>query len=506
MKGIHFKPRKCTNLLASVPMIRIATLLTISRFGADAAVLPSHASSQLVYPQVLEERTADGELMLHINDDLVLNLRKSSVAAPQLRIISNNNGEEITSILDGKEVEKNIYHDATKLASVSITEVGPGIEVQGLISPNKRIEPAREQASSELGLIPHVIDAIDVGAAPENGRYDSQFSAPGPISARSLTAQTAVPESVTVEIFVISDTHHHTFFANETELATYVCLIINTVNIRLRETRDPRIQLLLTGLELSVNESFLSHKGETFKAETTIENLGRYALQEKARFGNPDTLYLLTGRDAYGTRWGRDDNTLRGLGYNNGLCDTWFVALGEDVPGTFSGADTFAHEVGHLLGATHDGDVSDNNYPGKPSAQYCPFVYGYIMGTGKNGPISHHYSQCSLNQMNYIVKLRGPSCWEVTATNPYNTTKDYPGMVVSAETYCQRKFATKKDVTADKSGIFEPQCLVRCYYRENDDTDLSGPRSYKDFEALEYTPCASGQVCIQGVCTVPPKE
>uniref|UniRef100_A0A023GA79 Putative tick metalloprotease 30 n=1 Tax=Amblyomma triste TaxID=251400 RepID=A0A023GA79_AMBTT len=243
MKGIYLKPIKCTCLVPSVIIMRIAILLAFSRFGADAAVLPSHASSQLVYPQLLEERTADGELMLHINDGLVLNLRKSSVAAPQLRIISNDNGEEVTSTLDGKEIEKNIYYDATNLASVSITEVGHGIEVQGLISCDKRIEPAREEETLEAGLIPHVIQVIDTGAAPDNEIYDRKISVPSPISARSLSAPATIPDSVTVEIFVISDTHHHRFFANETELATYVCLIINTVNIRLSKTRDPKIQL-----------------------------------------------------------------------------------------------------------------------------------------------------------------------------------------------------------------------------------------------------------------------
>uniref|UniRef100_G3MQL5 Peptidase M12B domain-containing protein n=1 Tax=Amblyomma maculatum TaxID=34609 RepID=G3MQL5_AMBMU len=506
MKGMHFKPRKCTYLLTSVPMIRIATLLTIPRFGADAGVLPLHSSSQLVYPQLLEERTADGELMLHITDDFVLNLTKSSVAASHLRIISYENGEEVTSILDGKEIEKNIYHDMTKLASVSINEVGPGIEVQGLISPNKRIAPACEQDTLVMGRIPHVIEDIDTGGDHDNGSYDLKISAPGQISARSLSAQAAVPKSVTVEIFVISDSYHSKGFKNETELVIYVCLIINTVNIRLRATRDPTIQLLLTGLEISVNESFLREKGDSLNGETTIQALGQYAFNEKTRFGNPDTLYFLTGRDAYGMRGGRADKTLRGLGYNDGICTSWFVAFGEDVPGTFSGADTFAHEVGHLLGASHDGQPPDRTDPKKPNAQNCPFFAGYIMGHGKGSSYRHHYSPCSLAQMKYIVTLRGTSCWEVTATNPHNTTKEYPGMTMTKDTYCQRKFPTKKNVKADDSGWSDPYCLVRCYYYETDETDPHRQRLYEDFDALEYTPCAEGQFCIQGVCTVPPKE
>ncbi|XP_077494315.1 venom metalloproteinase antarease TserMP_A-like isoform X2 [Amblyomma americanum] len=449
------------------------------------------------------KRTTTGELVLHITDDLVLSLEKSSVAAPLLRVISTQNGEDITKFLDGQDIDGSIYHDSNNLASVSIARTGSNIKVEGIVGPYTRIEPIPSMPRSEAGHIAHIIHKIDTGGGADNGIYDQGIDLPVAFSARSSTGK--VPKRVDVEIFVISDTFHSKYFKTEKKLMTYVCVMINAVNIRLAETRDPQIQLIFTGLEISVNEPYLTDKGSYLSAETTIQALGHYAFNVRNRLGYPDTLYLLTGREAYGIRRGVQDTGLRGLGYNNGICSSWFVALGEDKPGTFSGVDTFAHEVGHLLGASHDGEPADMRYPQRPGARNCPFAYGYLMSYLKRGAVSHHYSSCSLAQMKYIVSTQASSCWEVRATHTYNITRKYPGMTMNTTVYCQRLFAAKINVRADASSSFASMCMVRCLYSE--EATSNGQTSYKDVEALEYMKCGEqGQVCIQGTCAVPPKS
>ncbi|XP_054918227.1 A disintegrin and metalloproteinase with thrombospondin motifs like isoform X2 [Dermacentor andersoni] len=370
-------------------------------------VLPVTEAFTLVYPRLLEERGHDGALVLHVTDELILNLQKSSIAAPLLRVVRYENGKHITSLHKGEEFDGSLYHSKDKFASVHVSRSEDGIEV---------------------------------------------------------------------------------------------------VNLYLAETKQPTIRLLLTGVETREDEPYLKSKAESISAEETIQELNNYATANKDTHGNPDIVYLLSGRDLYGQRYGRADRGLRGLGYNSGLCAYYHVALGEDKAGTYSGADTAAHEIGHLLGATDDGSPPEPHYPGKPDSRRCSGWYGFIMSYIKTGAASYHYSDCSLQQMRYWVSRVGPSCWRVNAKKIYNVTKKYPGMVMTPEVYCQRLFPNEQNVTADPGEWFKATCMVRCLYNPSGEVIHTGHTKYKDVYALEHTPCGEEKACIQGFCTEKPQK
>ncbi|KAK8787689.1 hypothetical protein V5799_022535, partial [Amblyomma americanum] len=50
----------------------------------------------VVYPRILQERSMDGRLVMHLHDNLTLYLRKASVAARELRVLEYD-GEKVVT-------------------------------------------------------------------------------------------------------------------------------------------------------------------------------------------------------------------------------------------------------------------------------------------------------------------------------------------------------------------------------------------------------------------------
>merc|ERR1719278_498858 len=92
----------------------------------------------------------------------------------------------------------------------------------------------------------------------------------------------------------------------------------------------------------------------------------------------------LTGLDMARRKRGRMSRSTAGYAYVGGACvrntrlsKISSVALVEDS-GAYSGVVVAAHEIGHLLGAVHDGDAPPSYLRG-PGAKSCPWSEGYIM-------------------------------------------------------------------------------------------------------------------------------
>uniref|UniRef100_A0A6G5A2R1 Putative zinc-dependent metalloprotease n=1 Tax=Rhipicephalus microplus TaxID=6941 RepID=A0A6G5A2R1_RHIMP len=100
----------------------------------------------------------------------------------------------------------------------------------------------------------------------------------------------------------------------------------------------------------------------------------------------------MTGYNAYAIESdGSKNMNVLGLGYVGGLCTKFFVALGEDVAGTYSGMHTLTHEGGHVLGASHDQSNPKPSIPGDPGSLKCPWKDGHIMSYVDGGPRHHSF-------------------------------------------------------------------------------------------------------------------
>uniref|UniRef100_V5H0K6 Putative tick metalloprotease n=1 Tax=Ixodes ricinus TaxID=34613 RepID=V5H0K6_IXORI len=122
----------------------------------------------VVYPRLLEERGLDDKRMLYIQDGMILRLRKNSVLAERFIFSETVNGTREDTIMDGKKIEANMYHDRIRMASVNVQVKNGIVEVKGILSSTLRITPLRIRARSEDGLIPHKISQIDHRADGSN--------------------------------------------------------------------------------------------------------------------------------------------------------------------------------------------------------------------------------------------------------------------------------------------------------------------------------------------------
>ena len=131
----------------------------------------------------------------------------------------------------------------------------------------------------------------------------------------------------------------------------------------------------------------------TTSASSLLDELGD--LRKRSRTLNSSGLtHLFTGRDL--------DGTTAGIAFVGSVCDRQYGAgLTESSSTRWVESLIAAHEIGHSLGAPHDGDASQA-CGGVPSAQY-------LMASAING--NDKFSACSLN----VMQARAASASCITA-------------------------------------------------------------------------------------------
>ncbi|XP_077492333.1 uncharacterized protein LOC144103507 [Amblyomma americanum] len=111
----------------------------------------------LVYPRILQSSTDDNALLVHIHEDLTLNLQKSSLLTREFFITSSAGPDFDSEVVNGAELEENLYHDSEHKASVHINQLEDGLEVRGLLSHDMSIAPLARAMRSDDGAILHQV-------------------------------------------------------------------------------------------------------------------------------------------------------------------------------------------------------------------------------------------------------------------------------------------------------------------------------------------------------------
>uniref|UniRef100_A0A023FSA6 Putative tick metalloprotease 1 n=1 Tax=Amblyomma cajennense TaxID=34607 RepID=A0A023FSA6_AMBCJ len=220
-------------------------------------ILPAEALERprVVHPRLLEERSTEGRLALHVHDGLVLSLRKATVAAPRFRVLTTENGRSVTHFYDGDEINRNLYEDENKLATVEVTKRQTGVIMRGLVGPHHRIQPMPVVEKSGDGVVPHFIHNI------EHGEFMDKVLTAGEenkavIGERTSGAFAAAPDIVYIELFVVASKPHHQRFPETEHLIWYLCVMTNFANLRLAQMSTPKIKLVLVGIEKTQEEPY----------------------------------------------------------------------------------------------------------------------------------------------------------------------------------------------------------------------------------------------------------
>ena len=150
-----------------------------------------------------------------------------------------------------------------------------------------------------------------------------------------------------------------------------------------------------------------------------------------------------------------------------------------------------AHEIGHLLGAVHDGDKSPSYLRG-PGAKSCPWSAGYIMSDLRHTSRGQQWSDCSVKQIKYFLKTSTSQCLynSPARNNDFSLPGDnkLPGTSISLDDQCRKDKGTKA-CYHDQRVCAQLFCYTKNY---------SGCYAYRP--AVEGSYCGKGKMCINGKC------
>ncbi|XP_036146142.1 venom metalloproteinase 3 isoform X2 [Monomorium pharaonis] len=309
------------------------------------------------------------------------------------------------------------------------------------------------------------------------------------------------PEIIYPEVILVADYGlYRTLGENVERVVKYLVAFLNGVDLRYRLLTTPKIRFNIAGMIIGVDKDAIPYLEDnrvevsTLDADNALRGMADYFYREN-RFPTEfyDMVIALTSLDM-GNRITDDppsyDSSTLGYAYVAGACDrndtkksSEAVGIVEDNGG-FSGIIPTAHEIGHLIGARHDGNPK--------SAGDCAPHDGFIMTSGfmlhENG---FEWSSCSINAFyNFINEDRAKCLYNKPETSA-PITRILPGALLSLDEQCYQVSGTaacNKDATV---------CTrLECEYpRIKDFCRATAP-------AAEGSPCGDGLICLNGRCVL----
>ena len=210
-----------------------------------------------------------------------------------------------------------------------------------------------------------------------------------------------------------------------------------------------------------------------------------------------DVVVTLTGLDMARMKKGKMSRSNTGYAYIGGACvrNTYLkkissVALVEDSGG-YSGVVVTAHEIGHLLGAVHDGDPSPSYLRG-PGAKACPWSAGYIMSDLRHTARGQTWSDCSVKQIRHFLRTSTAGCLYNAPRGQSDLSlpgeRSLPGRTISLDAQCRQDRGTRACYHDHRV------CAQLFCYTDN----YRGCYAYRP--AVEGSSCGTSKMCVNGKC------
>nr|XP_033322992.1 venom metalloproteinase 3-like [Megalopta genalis]XP_033322993.1 venom metalloproteinase 3-like [Megalopta genalis] len=313
-----------------------------------------------------------------------------------------------------------------------------------------------------------------------------------------MSSMYPIPEIVYPEILVVIDySLYLTLGHNINQAKRYIVAFWNGVDLRYRVLTKPKIRLNIAGIIIAMDTGAVPYiedsrlQGNLVDADHALHGMATYFYEEK-RF--PWKIYdmaMTTTRLNLCNKMDEhlcDPSTL-GYAYVKGACDrnattkmSEAVGIAED-DGGFSGIIPVAHELGHLLGAHHDGTAEDS--------KTCLPNDGYLM-TGSLMLSEHQFkwSNCSINALHRFLSGDEAKCLYDAPPKAIAIRRLMPGKLMSLDDQCRKVYggpACKRD----KSEV--------CYRLDCEVPDGNGLCS-AIAAAAEGSPCGPNLICLDGRC------
>uniref|UniRef100_A0A6B0VCZ4 Putative secreted metalloprotease n=1 Tax=Ixodes ricinus TaxID=34613 RepID=A0A6B0VCZ4_IXORI len=488
-------------LLITLEVYRLAFLCAIIYENVNCAPLPEH----IVYPKLLDARGINGQKVLHIKDGLTLTLEKLSVLADSLVLTESNDGVPTKTIMNGTELQQYLYQDREKMAAVAVQEIDDTIEVMGVLNDKLRIAPLPLMARSEEGHLAHRIYEMEPSMNHEENVADTLPEEHARTKGRTSSASmNHVPDQFLVEVHVMVDEPHYTKFDRREDLVTYLALTIVLVNMRYEDTSGPNIQFLLTSIqkEEKFARTFPEYDigwpdaNRTYAdANTTFEDLLKNYGRSPADITVAVTgLILADGYEPFRKGYA----AVQGKARLGGVCNVnSSMVMVEDVPMSFGMVSLLPHELGHALGAPHDGLTHMWNacLPPRNECRRNSENDHFIMHPSEPG--NGKFSNCSKEHMTAFISTLSTSCFDLKAKQNCTTqVKKLPGVSINLTEICQ--IAHPNFLEWNVEPVNKENCRFLCCSRRS-------LNSYEKTCGLEHflpdgADCGDAKRCVKGTC------
>jgi len=319
-------------------------------------------------------------------------------------------------------------------------------------------------------------------------------------TAHSRTKRQA-PFMIFPEILVIVDYDGYRLHGEDNiAIKRYVISFWNGVDLRYRLLKGPSVKISIAGIIISRGRDatpYLERNRvgrDAIDAASALTDMGKYLFLER-RLPVYDIAVAITKLDMCRrkTRHGDCNRGTAGFAYVGGACvvnkrleKVNSVAIVEDTGG-FSGIIVAAHELGHLLGAVHDGSPPPS-YLGGPGAVKCRWEDGYIMSDLRHTSKGFKWSYCTVNQFHHFLNGETATCMYNSPHEEESLPRVLPGKLLSLDAQCRKDRGTSACFKDDRvcAQLF-------CF-----DAGSGYCVSYRP--AAEGSRCGDNQMCLNGKC------
>ncbi|XP_052256389.1 A disintegrin and metalloproteinase with thrombospondin motifs 2-like [Dreissena polymorpha] len=257
-----------------------------------------------------------------------------------------------------------------------------------------------------------------------------------------------------------------------------------------------------------IEENRIRQGSRLFSLYDAMDSLQRWLVKYETVLPLHDVAFLQTGNDACrmtshtrrfkDSRFTSDDDEeevdgcvagTAGVAYVRGACLSapyfrklaYNFGIGE-ASTSFNGVIIAAHEVGHLLGAYHDGEAE---------ASPCASNSGFIMSYSREDAFKFsRFSDCSIQSFQNFLNMDRSGCLKQRASNEImQFPTSFPGTYMSITEQCRRFTGGPPCEVGPK------QCEHLCC------DDAKGQWRYTRSEpAVDGSSCGARNVCLNGQC------
>jgi len=326
--------------------------------------------------------------------------------------------------------------------------------------------------------------------------YKSHFSREG-----HSRQKRQAPYMIFPEILVIVDYDGYRLHGEDNvAIKRYVISFWNGVDLRYKLLQGPSVKISIAGIIISRGRDatpYLERNRvgrDAIDAASALTDMGKYLFLER-RLPVYDIAVAITKLDMCRrkTRYGDCNRGTAGFAYVGGACvvnkrleKVNSVAIVEDTGG-FSGIIVAAHELGHLLGAVHDGSPPPS-YLGGPGAVKCRWEDGYIMSDLRHTSKGFKWSICTVLQFHHFLNGETATCMYNSPHEEESLPRVLPGKLLSLDAQCRKDRGTSACFKDDRvcAQLF-------CF-----DAGSGYCVSYRP--AAEGSRCGDNSMCLNGKC------